>query len=185
MSAGGTSGNVVLGPGRLWVAPLGTTEPASASAALDAAFVAVGYTEDGNVFESELTSEPIEVAEELDAIKYENTRRLNRLSFQMAEATRRNLILALAGGVQANNSAPVEPTNLSDVVAVMMVWDSDETPGATNARWLFRQAKPSGTISIAHRKAPQKALIPVTFNLEKPSSAAAWKAFPDSSGLVA
>lgn len=186
MSAGGNADAVQLGPGRLYVAPLGTSEPTSASAALPSAWSPIGYTEDGNAFASDLTSEPVEVAEELDPIAYENTRRLNRLTFQMAEATARNLVLALGGGAaQANDGSSVEPPDAGSEVAVMLIWDSDETPGATNVRWLYRQAKPSGTIEIGRRKAPGKTLIPVTFNLEKPSSAKPFKVFPNAAGDIA
>jgi Ca2+-binding RTX toxin-like protein len=185
MSAGGNSDHVELGPGRLWVAPLGTTEPTSASAALPSAWVAIGYTEDGSAYAADITSEPVEVAEELDPVKYENTRRLNRLTFQMAEATARNLVLALGGGAgQANDGSSVEPPTPGAEVAVMIVWDSEETAGADNVRWIYRQAKPSGTIEIAHRKAPGKTLIPVTFNLEKPASAKPWKVFPNAAGDI-
>lgn len=185
MSAGGNADHVELGPGRLYVAPLGTTEPTSASAALPSAWVAIGYTEDGSAFASDITSEPVEVAEELDPISYVNTRRLNRVSFSMAEATARNLVLALGGGAAtANDGTSVEPPDAGAEVAVMLVWDSEETPGASNVRWIYRQAKPSGTIEIAHRKAPAKSLIPVTFNLEKPASAKPFRVYPNAAGDV-
>lgn len=185
MAAGGNADHVELGPGRLWVAPLGTTEPTSASAALPSAWVAIGYTEDGSAYAADITSEPVEVAEELDPIKYENTRRLNRLTFQMAETTARNLVLALGGGAsQANDGSSVEPPDPGSEVAVMIVWDSEENAGASNVRWLYRQAKPSGTIEIGHRKAPAKSLIPVTFNLEKPATLKPWKVFPNAAGDI-
>lgn len=185
MAAGGNADHVELGPGRLWVAPLGTTEPTSASAALPSAWSAIGYTEDGNAFASDITSEPVEVAEELDPIAYENTRRINRLTFQMAEATARNLVLALGGGsAQANDGSSIEPPDPGSEVAVMLVWDSEESAGADNVRWLYRQAKPSGTIEIGHRKAPGKTLIPVTFNLEKPATEKPFKVFPNANGDI-
>lgn len=187
MAAGGTAGNVQLGPGRLWVAPIGTTEPASASAALPSAWIAVGYTEDGTTFTVEITSEPIEVAEELDPILYVNTRRTNQLAVQMAEMTRRRLALALASGITPDDATAFEPVNPGSEVKVMLVWDSNEdatTGSPGNRRWLFRQCSASGTIEIHRQKAPNKALLPVTFNVEKPSGLAPFKVYPNSTGLV-
>lgn len=187
MAAGGTPGNVVLGPGRIYVAPLGTTEPTSASAAMPSAWRAIGYTEDGNAFSTTLTNEPVEVAEEVDPIRYVLSRRVSSLTFAMAEATRANLALALGGGANAANDATsFEPPDPGDEVAIMIVWDSDDDPTTgTNARILFRQCKPGGTVEMVHRKAPAKTLIAVTFDIEKPSSATPFRVYPDATGLAA
>lgn len=187
MAAGGTSTNVQTGPGRLYIAPIGTTEPTSASAALPSAWSPVGYTDQGHEFATDITSEAIEVAEELDPIRYENTRRISRVTFSMAEATQRNLAMALGSGAStANDGTALEPPTAGSEVGVMIVWDSEEDPTTTgNVRWIYRQAKPSGTITVGHGKAPAKALIPVTFNLEKPTGLAPVKVFPNASGHIA
>lgn len=186
MAAGGTPGNVDLGPGRLYVAPLGTTEPVSASATLDAAFWAVGYTQDGTTVSTEITSEAIEVAEELDPIAYEQTKRTTKLSVQMAEMTKKRLALALGSGAgQTDNAAGFEFPDAGDILDVIIVWDSEETPSATNRRWIFRRCSPAGTVSTQRQKAPNKALLPVEFNCAKPdASTKAVKVFPNSSGRV-
>lgn len=186
MSAGGNPANVDLGPGRLYYAPLGTAEPTTCSAALPSAWIAVGYTEDGTEVATEITSEAIEVAEELDPIAFEQTRRMTKLSLQIAEMTKKRLALALgAGAAVVDDSGTFEFPDASEIVGVMFVWDSNETPDATNRRWLFRKCTPSGTVSTARRKAPQKALIPVTFDCAKPStSEKAVKVFPNASGQV-
>jgi hypothetical protein len=185
MAAGGTPANVDLGPGRLYVAPLGTAEPISCSAALPSAWIPVGYTEDGSEFTVSITSDPIEVAEEYEPILYEQTRVVSKVAFQMAESTRRNLSLALGLGVQANNSAALIPPAPGQIVPVMMVWDSDEVPSATNRRLLMRRATPTGDITIARKKAPAKTLIPVTFDLARPDgNTTAWTSFPNASSGV-
>lgn len=187
MAAGGASGNVRLGPGRFYVAPLGTSEPASASAALPSAWRAVGYTEQGSAFSTNLTNSAVEVEEEVDPILYVLSKRENTLALAMAELTRRNLALALGSGANAANDATAfEPPDPGSEVAVMIVWDSEvaDTPDASNTRYLFRQCKAGGTISIPRRKAPTKATIAVTFSLEKPSGSAPCKVWPNSSGLV-
>lgn len=186
MAAGGTPGNVDLGAGRLYYAPLGTTEPTSCSAAPDAAWIAVGYTEDGSTIETDITSEAIEVAEELDPVLFEQTRRRTKVGFQMAEPTKKRLALALgAGAGQTDNAASFEFPDAGDITAVMLMWDSEETPSATNRRWIFRKCTPSGTQTMANRKAPNKRLIPVMFDCAKPdASTKAVKVFPNSSGQV-
>lgn len=185
MAAGGTSSNVTLGPGRLYVAPIGTAEPTSASAAMPSAWRAIGYTDQGTAFTTETTSEPVEVAEELDPVRYVNTRRLSAVAFAMAETTRANLALALNDGADADNDGTAyEPPDSGDEVRIMIVWDSDETPGADNRRWIFRQAYQSGQVEIARRKAPAKSLLAVNFRLEKPDGEAPFKVFPNASGLI-
>lgn len=187
MAAGGTSEDVQVGVGRLYVAPIGTTEPVSASAALPSAWIPVGYTEQGHEFTSDITTEPVEVAEEIDPIRYENTRRISAVNFEMAEATASHLYMVLGGGAaRANDATALEPPTAGTEVGVMLVWDSDEDPTTSaNVRWIYRQAKPSGTLSLAHRKSPQKVLIPVTFNLEKPTGLAPFKVFPNADGHIA
>lgn len=186
MAAGGNPDNISLGAGRLYVAPLGTSEPTDASTALPSAWRAVGYTEDGTTITTELTNEEIEVAEEYDPVLYVMTKRKVMLSVQMAEATRRNLALAL--GVGANESSDgtsFEPPDPGDEVAVMYVWDSeDDATSGTNIRWLFRKCKISGSIETSRNKAPNKALLPVEINVEKPSGSAPFKVFPNASGLI-
>lgn len=189
MAAGGTPGFVQLGPGRLYVAPLGTAEPSSASAVLPSAWRAIGYTEEGSSFSTELTNEAIEVAEEVDPIRYVLTKRANMLALSMAEVTRQNLGLALGdqtAAQAANGNTAFEPPDPGTEAACMIVWDRDTSasPSTTNVRWLFRQAKSGGTIEIAARKAPAKSLIAVTFSLEKPSGVAPWKVFPNAAGHI-
>ena len=188
MAAGGNANNVQLGPGRLYVAPLGTTEPVSASAALPSAWRSVGYTEQGSAFSTTLTNQEVEVAEEVDPILYVLSKRTNTLALAMAETTRQNLALALGdmtNAVAANSAASFEPPDPGDEDACMLVWDSHDDPtDAGNKRWVFRQAKPGGTIELPRRKAPTKATIAVTFNLEKPATAKPYKVFPNSDGLI-
>lgn len=186
MAAGGTPGNVLLGPGRLYYAPLGTTEPVSCSAALPSAWISVGYTEEGTQVDMEITSESIEVAEELDPIRFSQTKRTTKLMLSMAEVTKKRLALALgAGAGAADDAAFFEPPDPSAIVGVMLVWDSDEVPSATNRRWIFRQCTPSGTTSVARKKAPNKSLIPVTFDCAKPSaSTPPVRVYPNASGQI-
>ena len=187
MAAGGDPNNIQLGAGRIYVAPIGTAEPASASAALPSAWRPVGYTEDGSSVALNVTVEEVEVAEEYDPVAYVNTKRTTQITFSMAEPTRRNLALVLAGTADAANDATaIEPGTPGAETAFMLIWDSDEVPTTNqNVRWLFRSCKVSGNIEMPHRKAPAKTLLPVTIMAQKPSGAATFKVWPNASGHVA
>lgn len=174
------AGAVSLGGGRLFVAPAGTTEPTTRIAALDAAFRAVGYTEEGSTFKYTVTSEAIPVDEELDPIFYATTGRAGEVTFAMAEATRANLALALNGGASAANDATgFEPPAPGLESRVIIVFEA-----GSGARWIYRQCFQGGDVEIARRKAPAKALIGVTFRLEKPEGKQPFKVFPTDTGLV-
>jgi hypothetical protein len=186
MAAGGTPGNVQLGPGRLYYAPLGTAEPTSASAAMPSAWQALGYTDTGTAFSSETTQEAVEVAEELDPLAYVGTRRASSFTVAMAETTKKRLELALGAGAGfADDAVAFEPPDPGARIATMFVWDSMDPPlDNTNRRWLFRSCMPSGAITMERRKAPAKSLFTVTFNLQKPAGLAPYKIFPNVNGLV-
>lgn len=177
----GTPGNVLIGPGTLYVAPIGTAEPASATATLDAAFREVGYTEDGTTFNYEITTEDVNVAEEYDPVMIATTGRSGSVAFQMAEATRRNLALAVNSGAAGATSGSLEPPDPGSEVRVMILLQTAE-----GARWLFRRCLQSGSIGIQRNKAPQKALLPVTFKLEKPTGAKPFIVWPSltTAGVV-
>lgn len=186
MAAGGTAANIHLGPGRLYYAPLGTSEPTSCSAALPSAWLAAGYTEDGTSVETEISTEMIEVAEELEPIRVVQTSRRTRVSLQMAEMAVSRLALAMGAGATRTDTAVAFEFPAPDaIVGVMLVWDSMDTPDATNRRWVFREVYPSGNISISRKKAPAKATMPVTFVAVQPSGQTSpVKIFPNSSGLI-
>ncbi len=188
MAAGGDPDNISIGPGRLWIAPLGTSEPTNGSSALDAAFVAVGYTEEGSSFTFDRSFEDIEVAEELEPVDTVNNKTVTMMSFAMAEVTRRNLLAALKGFAGETNSATkVSAPAAGSEVAFMVVWDKAETAAgnSANVRWLFRRVKSKGSIEVALQKSPNKALIPVEFQVLVPSSGdPAWDCWPDADGLV-
>lgn len=186
MAAGGTPANVNLGPGRLYYAPLGTAEPTTCSAALPSAWQAIGYTEDGTEISIDISAEDIMVAEELDPVDRVVTSRTIRLTTTLAESTRKRLQLAVGGGAGGvDDSTPYELPDAGAEVAVMLVWDSDETPSATNRRWLFRSAQAAGTITTVRRKAPAKNSIQATFTASKPTgSAGPIRIFPNASGQV-
>lgn len=175
------SAQVLAGPGLLYVAPVGTAEPTSASAALDAAFREVGYTTEGTTVTYEITSEAIEVAEEFDPIRYQTTGRNGTVSFAMAQSSISNLALALNQGaaVADNPGSGIEPPEPGAEVRVMMVLQTE-----TGARWIFRQLFNASSIEIAKKKSPNLSTIPVEFKMEKPTNKTPFKVFADANGNV-
>lgn len=192
MAAGGNKKKVSLGPGRLYKAPLGTAEPTSASAALPSAWIPIGYTEDGTEVSTDITSEDVEVAEELDPIDTVITKRVTTITVQPAQSTVSNLAVSMGGDVtRVDGALAYEFPDPQDIVAFMLIWDSNEDPttvgvdGATNRRWIFRSCKPSGTVVSAKRKAPQKSLVPMIVKANKPDNGASpVKIFPNALGVI-
>lgn len=155
---------VKVGPGRLKVAPVGSTEPADLTSPWGAAWVDLGYTEEGHSFTATPSFEPVEVAEEIDPIRYEATGREMRVGFSLAEMTATNLSRALNGGTITTGSGIVtfEPPDPGSEVRVALGWESKDG----KERWVWRKCLQTGDIEIARRKAPDKALIPCEFMLE-------------------
>jgi len=188
----GTPGEVLLGPGKLYAGPIGTAEPVSGSATLDVAFREVGYTEDGSETQYSITTSDVNVAELFDPLFVSTTARKATVSFQMAQSSRQNLALALnAASSSVSTAQGLAPPAVGSEVRVILVWE-----GSNGARWVYRRCVQGAPIAIKHQKAPNKALIPVTFQLEIPQTAAGslppgstgfepfW-VFPTSAGLVA
>jgi hypothetical protein len=188
------SKTISLGPGKLYWAAAGTADPTTAvtgsviSDTLPVAWKEIGYTEAGSEFSYELTSEPVQVAEVFDPISNKTTGRSGSVSFEMAELTVRNLVLALNGGTVTNSGTGAtamwtyEPPNPGSEVRVALVWQAEDNL----ERWLFRQAFQTGSVTIGRRRGADKATVPVSFALE-PTSAGAkpfkvWMATDNKSG---
>ena len=180
-----TASNVIAGPGTLYAAPSGTTLPTDATSSLGSAFAEIGYTEDGSSFTYETTTEAVYVAESLEAVRNYTTQVTARVTFQMAEASNINLILALNQGVTDTTdptydaTAAITPAAPGAEVRIVLVLDSDN-----DSRWVFPVCYQTGSLEVARRKAPQKTVIPVEFTLETPGSGSLFTCYPNSTGLV-
>lgn len=173
---------LLTSPGYLFIAPLASTEPTntvSGSVFTDswpAAWLPLGATEDGTDFAYGSTVEPVTPAEFFDAIQYFTTERHGSIAFNLMSFGASNYRRALNGGVTA--LAPtsgtgatalytVEPPDPGSEVRCMVGWESlDNT-----MRLVCRQTLQGGEITTAFKKPPTMAVIPCTFNLEKPTSA--------------
>lgn len=165
----GNPDKVKVGAGLLYIGPVGVTEPNDLTTpwgTVDSDWLAIGYTEEGHEFTREPSFEPIEVAEELDPIRYEQNSNTSTLSFSAAEMTIENLARAYNGGTITTISGTVkrfDPPALGVVTRCAIGWESNDG----EERWVFRKCLQTGSSAIARRKSPDKALIPMTFQLEK------------------
>jgi hypothetical protein len=174
---------VQIGAGSLYVAAIGTTDPANIAAVTGASatFREVGWTEDGSAISFTTTNEKIFVEEEFYPVKTAVTEVVATIAFVMAQSTRRNLALALnAGHNEANDDTLLEPPNPGEELRVKLIHVTD-----AGAMYIFRRCLQTGTIELGNQKAPDYKKIPVTFDLEKPAGAVKpWAVKPNTAGLI-
>lgn len=162
---------IMVGPGQLYIAPLGTDEPTDLTTAWDSDWVPLGYTHEGSEFSIENSFGDVMVAEELEPVLILQTQRLIKVTFEMAEITAENLRIAFNGGTITTNTGYVTftPPPAGDATPVMLGWQADDG----GARWVFRKCIQTGNVTIANRKAPDKATIPVEFRCMRPDASTA------------
>lgn len=165
-------------PGKLYIAPLDdgaavpvpTPEPVDEKAAWPAGWVPLGYTDEGSVFNYEISMDNVEVAEELDPIARVTTGRDASIEFALAEITYKNLTLAFNGGIVVGDGQAweFEPPDLGNEQRVMVGWDAYNTPADNDLRIIFRRCLQGGSIGMENRKGTTKSVISASFQLEKP-----------------
>jgi hypothetical protein len=176
-------------PGALWVAPIGSAEPADEHAVWGTGWFKLGYTDAGSTFAYDITTANVEVEEELDVIATVTTARAAHVTAALAQITFQNLMIAMNGGILTSSDTgeawTFEPPELGDEVRVMLGWDAYK--GAVTAavtgppavaagypqndlRMVFRKVFQGGSVSMSNRKGNTKSTIPVDFKLEKPDN---------------
>ena len=177
--------NILTDPGYLLIAPLSSTLPTNTVAggvftdAWDAAWISLGATEEGSTFAYSTTVEPITVAEYFDPITYRTTERSGSIAFNLADFTLSNYRRAVNGGVAALAATSgtgatalgtLEPPEPGDEVRCMIGWESLDS----TVRLIAHQCIQGGEVSSAFQRAPQKAVIPCTYQMEVPSGGKPW-----------
>jgi hypothetical protein len=157
-------------PGKLMIAPIGTAEPTDYNTAWPAGWVPLGYTDEGSAFNYEISTDNVEVAEELDVIARVTTGRDASVEFALAEMTYKNLMVAFNGGIVTGDGLDweFEPPDLGDEVRVMLGWDASRNFLLNDLRFIFRRAFQGGSVGIENRKGATKQTITSNFQLEKP-----------------
>lgn len=178
--------HVKVGPGTLYAAPYGTTEPTTLTGAWPAGWVTLGYTDAGSVLALTPTVEDVLVAEEAYPVESEVTAYAGSLTFIMAEDTARNYRFALNAGITGDvvsgtsgstgdGGTWIEPPDVGAEKKVMLGWDAlpkGATSGDSLGRLIVRRTLQVGEIGTPFQKAPNKRVIPVNFRILKPTGAA-------------
>lgn len=166
---------VKYGPGKLYIAPVGSTEPTDLTAAWNAAWILAGYTDAGHTFTYTPSYENIEVAETLLPIAKVAAGQEMTVEFALAEVTARNVQIALNGAtITASGTGPtsidkVEPLAFGAAEPrVAIGWQSD----SGDERWVYRRCLQTGASAIARQRGAAKSTIPLSFSLETPSGGA-------------
>jgi hypothetical protein len=173
----GNPANIALGPGKLYIAPLGTAGPLNLDDVWPAAWTLLGYTNDGSSQAYAPSYEDVEVAEELEALDAIPTGRSLSVSFTLAELTSANLKAAFNGGTVTHAAAEVgppvvrafttfEPPELGVEVHAMIGFEAED--GLERIFW--RDCKQVGGVETARRKGAEKAGIPCEFRAFKPAT---------------
>ena len=176
---------VLTDPGYLFIAPLATAVPTNTVAGSvftdvwAAAWISLGATEEGTTFSYSTSVEPIMVAEFFDPISYRTTERSGSVAFNLADWTLSNYRRAINGGTAAlaatsgtgaTTLGTLEPPTPGAEVRCMIGWESLDA----TVRLICHQTIQGGEISSAFNRAPAKAVIPCTFQMEDPTAGKPW-----------
>jgi hypothetical protein len=171
--------NLLTDAGFLLWAPGGTALPANTVVGgvftdpWPVAWIPLGMTTTGSKIDDNATTSEIESAESYYPLAYRTTKRAAAVSFNLMNFTATNLARALNGatttvtGTTTTTLTQVDAPNPVNEIPCMIGYESlDGT-----VRWIGRQVRNSGNLSVALAKAPSTADIPWAANLEKPASA--------------
>lgn len=177
--------NLLTDPGWLFIAPLATAAPANTVAgsvftdAWAAAWIPLGATEEGSEFNNSTTVEATRVAELFDPVRYSTTERTASIAFALANFTLTNYRRAMNGGIAALTATSgvgatalytLNPPAAGSEVRCMIGWESLDS----TLRLVGHQTFQGGEVTTGFRRAPDKGLIPCTFNFEVPSGGQPW-----------
>ena len=190
-STNGTISEVIVGTGVLYVAAISndgnasgdyvafpTDDGSNAWADPAAAWVDVGYSEDGWTLEMDKTFEDIMVAEEIDPIATFKTAQEVRLTGELAQASQANIQVALGGGTITTGDGSngyvsgynaIKPPSTDDFAEKSLLLIVDGPAGADRHVEIPRAIN-VGAFSMAQQKAHQKVVIGVEFKVLKPKS---------------
>lgn len=167
--------NVLAVPGTIFAALLGTTEPTSVTGAWPTGWLALGYTEAGNVFSYKPTVSAITPEEQYVPLRNVTTAVDYDITFNLWETTARNWQLALNNGLAAASTETdgtfiINPAIIGGEVRVMIGWDSltnGTTSGTVGGRLIIRQAYQTGSVAVSRRKGTNVASLSLTFTAEQ------------------
>ena len=174
---------LLTGPGILYWASLGTAEPTHTAAgskftdAWPVGWSALGNTDGGHTFTDAVTTGDVDVEESYYAVKILTTGRTASWKVNLAEINMSNLKKALNGGTLTTSGSgatlisSLTPPTIGSEVRAQVGWQSDDD----TVRFIGYQAFQVGSIDVTFKKGTDKALIPVEFRLEQPTSGSPYK----------
>lgn len=192
--------NIKIGPGTLYAAPLGTTEPTAVTGAWPIGWQPLGFTDQGSSFAFGPSVTPVEVEELFWPVEQAITSYSGKMSFVLAETTRQNLAFALNAGIGSTTDAASqganedgslwqEPPAQGFEVRVMLGWDSIPEAGTASTdpytRIIVRQALQTGMVTRLARKGNNKSMFACEFSLEFPKTGLQPFRFIDEPDLAA
>jgi hypothetical protein len=135
--------------------------------------VDLGYTEKGVIFTIGLTTADVNVDEEFYPLNTSVLTKTGKVDFALSQMTAKNLQVAAAGGTITTTGGYVtfDPPAAGTESRVMLGWRS----AANDEAYIWRRCFQTGASATQRSKALPQALIPVSFNLEKPSGKEAWQ----------
>lgn len=177
----GDPAEVIMGAGVLYCAPIGTADPTTVAGVTGvSAWREVGWTDKGSTIDNNVTVSPVDVEEEFYAVAYPVTKIEAFVGFAMKQANRKNLALAMNSGADAaNDGTAYEPPAPGSEVRVKLALVTLD-----GALWVFRRCINGENVQISRQKAPNAALLPVKFALEKPTGQQPWIVYPTDAGLI-
>lgn len=160
----------VAASGHISVAPIGTTLPTDPTAALDDAFVDLGYvTEDGVTFTAEPTVEDINAWQSATPVRRLVTARALTVTWQGLEWNKDTFALAFGGGTWTEPTSGVyqydPPADTDALAEYALVIDAAD--GDKNYRWIVKRGNVTDAVETNLVRSGA-ALLPVTFSALTP-----------------
>ena len=177
MTVGKDPNAYAIGAGTLYLAPIGTAEPASITAPWDPAFAALGYTQTGGVFTVSATFQSITPAEEYTPIANFTTDHQQDVKFELLQMTARNYQISMNGGtitpVGGGGGYTFDPPAVGGEIYVMLGWDSQDL----TERYIWRKCLQTGSTARAMSKVVPSAGLTCSFSLTKPTGVQPFRYF--------
>lgn len=176
---------IVVGiTGQVYVAPVGTALPTTPTAALNAAFVGLGYnTEDGFSFSSAKQTQDVNGWQSFDPLRTIVTGRTVQTTFALQQWNEETVPLAFGGG-SISGSGPYtynlpDPEDGLDERSMVI----DSIDGSNHTRFVLARGIVTETTESQFQHGGA-AVLPITFKLLKPDTGAIASILFDNAGFA-
>lgn len=175
----GVASEVLIGPARLLIAPIGTTVPTLDGSVIpitwDAAWKEVGYTEDGTMLSYSPTVKDIMVDEEMAPIKKILDAEKATISCKAAQSTLKNLNAAISASIYTHAAATVTDAETSTLdigsgdLTEMMVGLEGLSPTGRQRIIVAYRGMAQANVQMSFKRG-DKTITPIEFGLLADSS---------------